>query len=488
MKAAEARIRQAAENGGDSRKAAPEVYRFGYMAKPYGIIYDPASADTIIIGEKGDAPAVLLDDFVCALRSLYLYGEYPKITIDPEGDLQEAKWHRVKMTKAIENSHFGRVFFESDYLLKRIGLNLVKTKIRGFKSQYRLIAEKGAQNDMRSRFWFRPASVTILVSRNAVFLNNYPVTVQSETLYPKSAQDATALKFAQSFSQRYDEFAKEFSVFEELRSLLRMVGIVGSISSTDFSPDFNFWLTEYEVRKAEIPERVKGLSNIYGDLNSVLRVCGGIDSNSLNIRLKAQDAVALDDFAGLVINSRPAGDALSWEFPLAEIKFSQAQSSGINTPETEKLLAESLSLVSKKEYEKAIGNFDKIIDMDKNSAFALHMKAGLLHDLQRYQEALACYDEILKISPQDAAALIDKSDVLLKLERYQEALQSAESALKINPKDPDSWYNKTEALENLGRLKEAAKAYAMFLRLAPADDCDIQKVKERLLRLKNPDL
>lgn len=478
------KIRKAKDEGGDFRKTFPEVYRLGYMTKPVGLIFDPATSDAIIIGEKSGNSNIFLDDFACSLKSLYLYGDYPKITIDPEGNINTATWHKVKMTKGIENSHFGQVFFESDYLLKKISLNLVKIKASRFKSQYRLIIEGRRQDNISSRFWFKPTPVDILVSNNAVFINSYPVRVLSETLYPKFTEDPTAVKFAQSFNQRFDELAKDYPIFEDLRSLLRLVGIAGSISSMDFSPDLNFWLTEYEVKKVQIPERVKALSNIYGDLDSVLRVCGGIDSAFLNLRLKAKDARAMSDLADLIINSRPCADALTWDFLLREFKFPISQQSGIAFSEMERLYSETLLLVSKKEYEKAIGNFSRIIEMEPDSSFAWHMKAGLLHDLERYREALACYDEVLKISPQDTAALVNKSDALLKLKRYREALQYAEVSLKINPKDADGWYNKAEALENLNRPKEAIKAYEMFLKFAPADDSDIQKAKEKIYWLK----
>ena len=445
LNAAEAKIRKAVEQGRDSRKDFPEVHRVGYMARPVGLIFDPASGDTIVIGEKSKSPNLFLDDFVSALRSLYINGAYPQLTIDPEGETPEAQWHRVKMTKAIEDSHFGRVFFEGDYLLKKISLNLVKIKVPKFKTQYHLMIEKRREDAVYSRFWFKPSSVDVLISENAVFINSYPVCVLSEVLYPVRAKDEIAVKFSQSFNQRFDEFAKYLPVFEDLRNLMRWVGIAGSVSSLDFAPDLKFWLTDYQVEKFEIPQRVKGLNNIYGDLDSILSICGGVDSSFLNLRLKAKDTAALADLVNLVINSRPCAEALSWEFSLKECGFS--------------LPPQYFSM-------------------------SWFNKGDSLHNSGKYQEAMDCYDQALKIDPKHADALVNKSDALLRLGKYQEALGYAEEALKINPQDITAWYNKAEALGYLDKPAESIEAYERFIKLAPFGDRDIESANDTIRRLR----
>jgi len=449
LSAAKTKIRLAKERGRDFRKDFPEVYRLGYMEKPAGLIFDPASGDTIVIGEKSKNPNLFLDDFVSALRSLYIYGVYPQLTIDPEGETPEAEWHRVKMTKGIEESHFGRVFFESDYLLKKISLNLVKIKVPKFKTQYHLMIEKRREDKVFSRFWFRPSSVDVLISENAVFINSYPVRVLSQTLYPVNSRDEIAARFSQSFSQRFDEFAEYLPVFEDLRNLMRWVGIAGSLSSMDFAPDLKFWLTDYQIEKVEIPRRVRGLNNIYGDLDSVLSICGGVDSSFLNLRLKAKDITALSELSGLVIKSRPCAEALTWEFPLEEYRLP--------------LPPQYFSM-------------------------AWFKKGDSLHNSGKYREALDCYDQALKINPKYAEALVNKSDALLRLDRHQEALRYAEEALQMNPQDFISCYNKGEALGYLGRSEESVEAYEMFIKLAPADDPDIGIVRDKIRRLREGNL
>lgn len=301
----------AQENGRDFRKELPEVCRLGNMAVPRGLVYDPAAADTIIVGEKSGASDLSLDDFVSAARSIFVFGSYPQITIDPEGRNPESKWHCVRITRGIENSHFSQVLFESDYLLKKISLGLVKIKIPGFKTQYQLMIEKKKKKLVYSRFWFKPVCAEILVSKSEILIESYPVCVLTEPLHG-GVRDESAVEFAESFTKRFDEFAGVMPVFGDLRNALRWVGIVSLISSLDFSPDLKFWLSDYEIKRVQIPERVKGLSNIYADLGFVLKVYGGVDSNCPD--LKQKDAAMLAELARAVINSRPSVNSLTWEF------------------------------------------------------------------------------------------------------------------------------------------------------------------------------
>ncbi len=288
------------------------------MSRPLGLVIDPLISDIIIIGEKSERNNLFLDDFICALRSLYVHGVYPQLTIDPEKNTPESEWHRVKMTKGIENSHFGQVFFESDYLLKKISLNLLKIKVPKFKTQYHLMIEKRREDKVYSRFWFKPSSVDLMFSDRAVFINSYPVRVLTETLYPAAANDEIADVFSRSFSRRFDEFAASYPVFEDLQNIMRWVGIAGVVNSLDSAPDLKFWLEDYQVEKIDIPQRVRGLNNIYGDLDSVFYISGGIDSAFLSPVLKVRDITALEKLSGAVINSRPSPEVLAWEFSLLD--------------------------------------------------------------------------------------------------------------------------------------------------------------------------
>ena len=474
------------------------------MTRPMGLVFDPLSGDTILIGEKSNASNLFLDDFVSALRSVYLFGEYPKVTIDPGGNNPKAKWHYVKMTEWIKDSHFGEVFFESDYLVKKIAFNLIRVRISGFKTQYRLMTEKRRKNNICSRFWLNPLPVEIPVSENVVFVNTYPIQLSTETLYPAYLKDDTAVKFAQSFSKRYDEFSEEFPVFEDLRNLQRLVGIVSRTSAMAFSPDFRFWLRDYEIKKVKIPEKVRGLSNIYGDLDSISELHGGVDSTFLNLRLRAEDPTAFTDLANLVINSRPSKDALTWNFPLQEFKLSLPPLQlKVDVSEIERFFSDGTLSFLKKDYEKAIENFTKVIELIPDYAQVYLLRAGcyglkgdydkVITDCQKvieiipksfmaysglglayygkkvYDQAIFNFDKALQINPNLSIVWYEKGNLLNDLEKYQEALICYNEALKINAEDRDVLVNKSDTLLKLKRYEEAFQCAEEALKIKSED-------------------
>jgi len=86
-----------------------------------------------------------------------------------------------------------------------------------------------------------------------------------------------------------------------------------------------------------------------------------------------------------------------------------------------------------KNYEKAIGYYDKIIEMDIRNTDAWNSKGNALGNLGRYDEAIRCYDKALEIDPEHAYAWHNKGSALGNLGRYDEAIRCSDKALEIDP-------------------------------------------------------
>ena len=97
---------------------------------------------------------------------------------------------------------------------------------------------------------------------------------------------------------------------------------------------------------------------------------------------------------------------------------------------------------ARKKYEKAIGCYDKALEINPNYAIAWYNKGNALDELERYKEAIECYDRALEINSNFAEAWYNKGYVLGKLGRHEEEIECYDKALKINPNDADAWYNK----------------------------------------------
>ena len=122
--------------------------------------------------------------------------------------------------------------------------------------------------------------------------------------------------------------------------------------------------------------------------------------------------------------------------------------------------------------EKAIGSYDRALEVVPQSSFVLARRCEAANELENYQEALnSCrsalegdrifgYMDLAEIWSQQTRALVG-------LEKYQEALNSAERAIALGSGAAESWNNKGVSLWHLGRTKEALVAVQRAVNIDP---------------------
>jgi tetratricopeptide (TPR) repeat protein len=126
----------------------------------------------------------------------------------------------------------------------------------------------------------------------------------------------------------------------------------------------------------------------------------------------------------------------------------------------------SLAILGKDE--EAIECFDKALAIDPNYVLAWNNKGNALTNLGKYNEAIECYDKAIQIKPDDAMGWYNKGNVLGKLlGKYNEAIECFDKALAIDPNSPDAWNNKGISLRILGKSEEAIECYDKVLRIDP---------------------
>jgi tetratricopeptide (TPR) repeat protein len=160
-----------------------------------------------------------------------------------------------------------------------------------------------------------------------------------------------------------------------------------------------------------------------------------------------------------------------------------------------------LSYYDKKEYEKAIECFDKIL-FKVGSPY--YFKARCLYQLGKYSEATEYFDKAVEYNPMESlfwaerahnlyelnfvgksidsikiALLLDEhnKDNLIWLgsvyyicNQYNDALNIYNQIIEIYPDEADAWECKGEMLDYLERYDEALEAYDKAIQLNPKDD------------------
>jgi tetratricopeptide (TPR) repeat protein len=102
-------------------------------------------------------------------------------------------------------------------------------------------------------------------------------------------------------------------------------------------------------------------------------------------------------------------------------------------------------------YEDALADFNRLIELDPNDAWAIARRAETYQALERYEDALADLDRAIELDPENTFALVKEGEIYQALERYKDAKLLYQRALEIQhrvlgPEHPDTVHTR-EALE-----------------------------------------
>ncbi|MGB2862116.1 MAG: DUF6531 domain-containing protein, partial [Sedimentisphaerales bacterium] len=150
-------------------------------------------------------------------------------------------------------THFGWVMFEADRLSKCLALGKdnvtledIVCNVPGYKSlvQRRREAVVFTEGESSIRFWFQPETIKVVPSPDgkSMMFAEAGIELLTESKYLSGGQDSgdpDAEAFAAHFNEHFDEFATEFPVFEDLRQLAKIVGIVKWIVENNIPIDLS---------------------------------------------------------------------------------------------------------------------------------------------------------------------------------------------------------------------------------------------------------
>src|SRR6185295_9619041 len=120
-----------------------------------------------------------------------------------------------------ENTQFGKVCFEADWLMKKIGINLEQLPVDGLKTYFDVTKEEasrlGGGAQVSSRFWFYPSLNRVNVVDEIVLLERFQMGVFTEVLAARVNDEQVpnltdfyhgpSQLFARSFEENYDAIA-----------------------------------------------------------------------------------------------------------------------------------------------------------------------------------------------------------------------------------------------------------------------------------------
>ncbi len=121
----------------------------------------------------------------------------------------------------------------------------------------------------------------------------------------------------------------------------------------------------------------------------------------------------------------------------------------------------------KEEYETALANFEKAIELRPNDPKGYTSMAGTLALLGRLDEAEEACLKAIELAPESHEGYLNLGAVFLLREDYEAAMVNFMKALAIEPGEVVTIRNIAKVFEKTGRLDEAIERYKEALKLAP---------------------
>ncbi|HXX06311.1 MAG TPA: tetratricopeptide repeat protein [Candidatus Bathyarchaeia archaeon] len=84
----------------------------------------------------------------------------------------------------------------------------------------------------------------------------------------------------------------------------------------------------------------------------------------------------------------------------------------------------------------------------------LYFKAGNDNMVkENYEDAILNYDKAIEINPSFVSAWNNKGIALSRLKRYEDAINCYDKAIAIEPRHANAWYNKAKAYRDMGQSR-----------------------------------
>jgi len=97
---------------------------------------------------------------------------------------------------------------------------------------------------------------------------------------------------------------------------------------------------------------------------------------------------------------------------------------------------------NKKEYDKAIADYDEVIKINPNSEIAFLNRGLAWVANKEYNKAIADFDKVIEINPHSARAYFNRASVLRVLNDYDKAIVDYDRAIEIDSEYADAYYSR----------------------------------------------
>ncbi|MFN8488262.1 MAG: tetratricopeptide repeat protein [Caldilineaceae bacterium] len=126
-----------------------------------------------------------------------------------------------------------------------------------------------------------------------------------------------------------------------------------------------------------------------------------------------------------------------------------------------------LYLQSPKNFERAIDDYSKAIQLDSNNASFYNNRGNALYALGKYKQAIQDYDQSIKLEPGLAQTYHNRGLTFYALGKYEQAIQDYDQAILINSNYASAYIGRGLARNHLGNYVKAIQDFNQVIKFAP---------------------
>lgn len=128
-----------------------------------------------------------------------------------------------------------------------------------------------------------------------------------------------------------------------------------------------------------------------------------------------------------------------------------------------------LSYYNLQQYQRAIQDYDRTIQLDPNDAMAFNNRGSSYYYLKQYQRAIQDYDQAIQLDPNFAMAYTGRGSCYHYLKQYQRAIQDYDRTIQLDPNFAMAYFNRGLAYFALGNKSAAKRDFQIAANLGYED-------------------
>jgi hypothetical protein len=302
-----------------------------------------------VVGASSGQPVLLLDDLMTALRAAEqsnMTGISCSIDPTPEGI---ARWRQIagsltanngarqaadQIVEAVgaqritvkglpETSHFARALVAADFRMKRLAMDFEKSPVDGLPSYLSMLSGRAGQSNMMPRWWLAPNYEPIrrdadglaweLRGTGVKCMTEEDVMHTDGSIQHTGKSSTVAQKWADNFTERFEELAREDSTFGQLRNVMDLAVVAALLSKEGLTQFAGLEMSQLtggtELEQYPAPRSVASQASLVKKgRNWIISVSGGVQIFPWQVA----DRTEVSEELASARPSREAADSAAW--------------------------------------------------------------------------------------------------------------------------------------------------------------------------------